>query len=381
MGRQSARRAQARRLCHQRCGLIMVHSCLVLGRTLAASENEAADENKRRAGTWSEQMERAMRILIADKFEKSGVDGLAALGCEVVSNPNAGATGLAGVVAMHDPDVLIVRSTKVPGAALEGAKKLRLIIRAGSGVDNIDVPAAKAKNIAVCNCPGMNAVAVAELTMGLLLACDRRIPDQCASAKAGHWNKKEFAKARGLKGLTLGVVGVGNIGQEVIKRAVAFGMHVVAWSRSITPQHASALGCEFGGIDTPALLTLARRADAISIHLPLADSTKRLFGTEFFDAMKSNAYFINTSRGGVVDEAALRAAVASKGLRAGLDVFDPQPSEAEAHAWQSETLQTPGIYCTHHCGASTDQAQLAVAEEAVRIVRVFKSEGRVVNGV
>lgn len=270
-----------------------------------------------------------MRVLVADKFEKSGLDGLAALGCEVVSNPNAGATGLAGVVALHDPDVLVVRSTKVPAAALDSAKKLKLIIRAGSGVDNIDVPAAKAKNISVCNCPGMNAVAVAELTLGLLLACDRRIPDQCASAKAGHWNKKEFAKARGLKGLTLGVVGVGNIGQEVIKRAVAFGMHVVAWSRSITPQHAAALGCEFGGIDTPALLSLAKRADCLSIHLPLADSTKRLFDAAFFDAMKPGAYFINTSRGGVVDEAALRAAVASKGIRAGLDVYDPQPSETE----------------------------------------------------
>jgi D-3-phosphoglycerate dehydrogenase len=322
-----------------------------------------------------------MRVLIADKFEKAGIDGLSALSCEVISNPNAGATGLAGVIAMHDPDVLVVRSTKVPGASLEGAKKLRLIIRAGSGVDNIDVPAAKARGIAVCNCPGMNAVAVAELTMGLLLACDRRIPDQCASAKAGHWNKKEFGKARGLKGLTLGVVGVGNIGQEVIKRAVAFGMHVVAWSRSITPQHAAALGCEFGGNDTPGLLSLAKRADAISVHLPLADSTKKLFGTEFFAAMKQNAYFINTSRGGVVDEAALRAAIASKGLRAGLDVYDPQPSETEMQGWQSETVNTAGVYATHHCGASTDQAQLAVAEETVRIVRIFKSEGRVVNGV
>jgi D-3-phosphoglycerate dehydrogenase / 2-oxoglutarate reductase len=322
-----------------------------------------------------------MRVLVADKFEKAGLDGLAALGCEVVSNPNAGATGLAGVVAMHDPDVLVVRSTKVPAAALEGAKKLRLIIRAGSGVDNIDVTSAKAKGAAVANCPGMNAVAVAELTMGLLLCCDRRIADQCASARAGHWNKKEFAKSRGLKGLTLGVVGVGNIGQEVIKRAVAFGMHVVAWSRSITPQHAAALGCEFGGVDTPALLALAKRADAISVHLPLADSTKKLFGEAFFEAMKPGAYFINTSRGGVVDEAALRAAVASKGLRAGLDVFEVQPSEGEASGWNSPTLQTPGVYATHHCGASTDQAQLAVAEETVRIVRIFVQDGRVVNEV
>jgi D-3-phosphoglycerate dehydrogenase len=321
-----------------------------------------------------------MRVFVADKFEKAGLEGLKALGCSVINDPNAGATGLAGLVATNDPEVLIVRSTKVQAAVFEGAKSLKLIIRAGSGVDNIDVPAASRHKVGVCNCPGMNAVAVAELTMGLLLACDRRIPDQCASAHAGKWNKKEFSKAKGLKGMTLGVVGVGAIGQEVIKRAVAFGMNVVAWSRSITPQHASALNCEFGGTDTPALLALARRADAITVHLPLADSTKKLFNAAFFEAMKPGAYFINTSRGGIVDEAALRDAVRSKGLRAGLDVFDPQPAETEA-AWQSETAVMSGVYSTHHCGASTDQAQMAVAEETVRIVKHYKTEGRFVNCV
>jgi len=321
-----------------------------------------------------------MRVFVADKFEKAGLEGLKALGCSVINDPNAGATGLAGLVATHDPEVLIVRSTKVQAPVFEGAKSLKLIIRAGSGVDNIDVPAASKHKVGVCNCPGMNAVAVAELTLGLLLACDRRIPDQCASAHAGKWNKKEFSKAKGLKGMTLGVVGVGAIGQEVIKRAVAFGMNVVAWSRSITPQHASALNCEFGGTDTPALLALARRADAITVHLPLADSTKKLFNAAFFEAMKPGAYFINTSRGGIVDEAALRDAVRSKGLRAGLDVFDPQPAETEA-AWQSETAVMNGVYTTHHCGASTDQAQMAVAEETVRIVKHYKTEGRFVNCV
>ena len=126
-----------------------------------------------------------MRVFVADKFEKAGLEGLKALGCSVINDPNAGATGLAGLVATNDPEVLIVRSTKVQAAVFEGAKSLKLIIRAGSGVDNIDVPAASKHKVGVCNCPGMNAVAVAELTMGLLLACDRRIPDQCASAHAG----------------------------------------------------------------------------------------------------------------------------------------------------------------------------------------------------
>lgn len=321
-----------------------------------------------------------MRVFIADKFEKSGIAQLQALGCTVVNDPNAGATGLAGLIATHDPEVLVVRSTKVPASAMESARSLKLIVRAGSGVDNIDVPAATAKRIAVCNCPGMNAVAVAELTMGLLIAADRRIPDQCAALRAGQWNKKEFSKARGLKGTTLGVVGVGAIGQEVIKRAVAFGMHVVAWSRSITPQHAAALHCDFGGTDTPALLALARKADAISVHLPLADSTKKLFNAAFFDAMKPGATFINTSRGGVVDEAALRAAIQAKGIRAGLDVFEGQPAETEA-SWDCATAKLPGVYTTHHCGASTDQAQAAVAEETVRVIKLFKQDGRAVNCV
>lgn len=326
-----------------------------------------------------------MKVFIADKFEKSGLDGLAAMGCEVINQPGVGTEKLGEALWGAKPAVLVVRSTKVPAGVIQQAEGLRLIIRAGAGVDNIDVGAATAKSIRVCNCPGMNAVAVAELTMGLLLCCDRRLPDQTAELRAGKWNKKEYGKtgaggARGLKGMTLGVVGVGAIGQEVIRRAVAFGMHVVAWSRSITPQHASALNAEFGGTDTPALLALAARSDAISVHLPLADTTKKLFNKTFFDAMKPGAYFINTSRGGIVDEAALREAVSAKGLRAGLDVFEFQPSEAQA-GFESPTAKLPGVYGSHHSGASTEQAQLAVADETVRIVKVYKDTGRFENCV
>lgn len=321
-----------------------------------------------------------MKVLVADKFEKIGLEGLAALGCEVINDPAAGAERLADAVAKADPAVLIVRSSKVTAPVIGAAKSLQLILRAGAGVDNIDVGSASARGIRVCNTPGMNAIAVAELAIGLLLCCDRRLPDQAAAARAGQWNKKDFAKARGLKGLTLGVIGVGNIGQEVIKRATAFGMRVVVWSRGITPQHAAALNCEWGGTDTPALMTLAKRCDAVSVHLPLTDTTKKLFGKQFFDAMKPGAYFINTSRGGVVDEAALRDAVTSKGLRAGLDVFDNQPADAQA-PWDNATAKLPGVYATHHCGASTDQAQTAVAEEAVRVVKVFMESGRAENCV
>ena len=224
----------------------------------------------------------------------------------MLNQPGAGASGLADAVAKADPQVLIVRSSKVTADVLGRAASLKMVIRAGAGVDNIDVGAASSRGVKVCNTPGMNAVAVAELAMGLLLCCDRRLPEQWDEARSGRWNKKDFGKARGLKGLTLGVIGVGNIGQEVIRRASAFGMHVVAWSRGITQQHASALNCEWGGTDTPALMALAARCDAISVHLPLTDTTKKLFGKAFFDAMKPGAYFINTSRAGMVDEAALR---------------------------------------------------------------------------
>ncbi len=321
-----------------------------------------------------------MKVFIADTFEPAGIDALQSLGCTVVSLPGLGADKLPDALASEKPEVLIVRSTKVNAAAIARASGLRLIVRAGSGVDNIDVPAASQRAIAVCNTPGMNAVAVAELTMSLLLECDRRVSDQTVMLRAGQWNKKEFGKARGLKGLTLGVVGVGHIGQEVIKRARAFSMHVVVWSRGITPQHASALDGEFGGTDTPALLRLAARADAISVHLPLTPTTTRLFNKSFFDAMKPGSYFINTSRGQVVDEAALRDAITHKKLRAGLDVWDPQPTDTDP-AFTSPTIHLPGVYGTHHCGASTDQAQNAVAQEAVRVVKVFKETGRFDNCV
>lgn len=321
-----------------------------------------------------------MKILVADKFESAGVDGLKALGATVVYEPGVGAEKLGTTLAAATPDVLVVRSTKVKADTIAMAQGLKVIIRAGSGVDNIDVPAATSRGIKVCNCPGMNAVAVAELTLGLLLCCDRRLPDQTIALRNGTWNKKEFGKAKGLKGLTLGVVGVGNIGQEVIKRANAFGMHTVAWSRGITPQHAAALNCEFGGEETPELHALAKRADAITVHLPLVDSTKKLFGRAFFECMKPGSYFINTSRGGVVDEEALRWAIKEKGIRAGLDVFDPTPADAEG-AFANETGKLANVYGTHHCGASTDQAQMAVAMEAVRIVKVYRERGTVENCV
>lgn len=323
-----------------------------------------------------------MKILIADKFEKSGIEGLKKLGCEVLSEPDLGVDGIPAALERIQPQILVVRSTKVPASTIAKADSVKLIIRAGAGVDNIDVAAATAKGIKVCNCPGMNSIAVAELTMGLLLACDRRIPDQTADARAGKWNKKEYgSKSKGLKGSTLGVIGAGAIGRAVIKRARAFEMRVLAWSHGITKEHVSDIGAEFGGNDNASLLELAETCDAVTIHIPLAPDTKHLIGKQFFDHMKPGAYIINTSRGGVIDEVALREAIKTKGIRAGLDVYEETCAGSEG-AWVSQSAQFgPGVYCTHHVGASTNQAQEAVAEEVVRMVHMYKSRNRIENSV
>src|SRR5580698_9489569 len=182
-----------------------------------------------------------MRVLIADKFEQSGVDGFKAAGCDVEYQPALKDDALAKAVGELHPDVLIVRSTAVAEPALiPGA--LKLVVRAGAGYNTIDVAAASRRGIYVSNCPGKNSVAVAELAFGLILALDRRIPDGVASLREGKWNKAEFSKARGLLGRTLGLIGTGQIGREMIPRAKAFGMKVVAWSRSLTPDTAGELG-------------------------------------------------------------------------------------------------------------------------------------------
>src|SRR2546421_11197415 len=184
-----------------------------------------------------------MKILIADKFEQSGRDGLQALLCEISFQPDLKDEALVEAITKEQPDVLVVRGTKVTEPML-AAGPLKLIVRAGAGYNTIDVAAASRRGIYVSNCPGKNSIAVAELAFALILALDRRIADNVITLRQGQWNKKEFSKARGLYGRTLGLIGTGQIGQEVIKRAHAFGMTVVAWSRSLTTERAAELGVE-----------------------------------------------------------------------------------------------------------------------------------------
>jgi D-3-phosphoglycerate dehydrogenase len=317
-----------------------------------------------------------MKVLIADKFEKVGIDGLNELGCTVVLRPELTADALPAAIKEVDPNILIVRSTKVTAAALNAGTSLTLVIRAGAGIDTIDVTTASARGIFVSNCPGKNSIAVAELVMGLLLACDRRIPDQVAELRQGKWNKAEYSKARGLYGRRLGIVGLGQIGREVAVRALAFGMRVLGWSRTLTHEEAERLGIVYA--QSP--LEIARICDAVTINVAATAETRHLVNAEFLAAMRPGAYLINTSRGSVVDEAALRQAVAEKKIRAGLDVFQNEPAGGSGE-FSAAILQEAGVYGTHHVGASTDQAQVAIAHEVIRIVQAFQATGEVPNVV
>ncbi|MDQ5846537.1 MAG: 3-phosphoglycerate dehydrogenase family protein [Acidobacteriota bacterium] len=316
-----------------------------------------------------------MRVLIADKFEQSGRDGLEALGCEVSFQPDVKDESLVEAIRETSPDVLVVRGTKVTEPML-AASQIKLVVRAGAGYNTIDVAAASRRGIYVSNCPGKNSIAVAELAFALILALDRRIADNVIVLRRGEWNKKEFSKARGLFGRTLGLVGVGKIGQEMIPRARAFGMPVIAWSRSLTPERAIAMGVEYKA--TPA--DVVREADIVSVHVALNPDTKGFLGKEFFGAMREGAYFINTARGEVVDQAALVDAMHSRGIRAGLDVYAGEPTSGTGE-FNDEIRIEASLYGTHHIGASTDQAQEAIAAETVRIVREFKETGKVPNVV
>lgn len=314
-----------------------------------------------------------MKILIADKVSPKMIRDLQELGAKVEVQPDVSADELPG--AIGDARVLIVRSKKVTARAIEAGPRLSLIVRAGAGVNTIDLKAASQRGVYVANCPGKNTDAVAELAIGLLIACDRGVADATQALRAGKWQKKKFGKAFGLKSRTLGLIGTGAIGQAVARRARALDMKIVAWSRSLTPARAEALGVAFAA--TP--LDVARAADAVSIHVAAAPETKGLVNAEFLAAMKKGAILVNTSRGDVVDHAALLQAIQEKGIKAGLDVFAQEPAGGEEPFDQVELATR--IVCTPHIGASTEQAEEAIAEETVRIVQEFLRSGAPPNVV
>ena len=310
------------------------------------------------------------KILISDKFPDQYIEEFKKLNLDVEYSPKLGEGDLPGVI--KDQEILVVRSTKVNETTINSSDKLKLIIRAGAGVNNIDIPAATKKGISVANCPGKNSVAVAELAIGLMVALDRRIPDNVMDFKNSKWNKAEYSKAEGLKGKTLGIVGVGNIGREVAKRASAFDMKVYGYDIV----RLDSVQLEY--VDT--IKELLPKCDVITLHLPANEKTKRIFNKDLFGLMKPNSFLINTSRPSVIDEEAMIVAIKEKNIRVALDVFNDEP-EGKTGEVKSALQDNPNVYVTHHIGASTNEAQNAVAQETVRIINKYLQNGEVDNCV
>ena len=317
-----------------------------------------------------------MRIFIADKLAPFAAGRLQDLGAQVRSETGLGGGALTARLAELDPEVLVVRSTRVTAAEIDAAPSLALIVRAGSGVNTIDLVAASARGVYVANCPGKNAAAVAELTFAHLLNLDRRISENVASLRAGVWDKRSLGAARGLRGRRLAVLGLGLIGRDVVRLAQAFGMHVTAWSRRLTPSEADALGVVWAQSPEAAV----QGADAVSVHLALTPETRRRIGASVFDAMSVGALFVNTSRAEVVDHDALADALSARGLRAGLDVFDAEPTAGQGE-FEDPLRGLASVFGTCHIGASTQQAEDAVAEEVVRIVGCYRAGQPIPNCV
>ena len=306
-----------------------------------------------------------MKVLIADKVSPNMIKDFEALGAAVSYYPNVTAEDLPSIIG--EAKVLVVRSKKVTGDTIKAAKSLSLIVRAGAGVNTIDLETASKLGVYVANCPGKNTDAVAELAIGLLIACDRSISDATQSLRSGRWEKGKYGKGAGLKGRTLGIIGTGSIGMAVARRAQAMDMTVIAYSRSLTPEKAEMLGIGY----CESMLDVAQRSDAVSVHLAAAKETKGILDAAFFAAIKDCAIFVNTARGDVLDQDALEAAIESKGIKVGLDVFANEPSGGKAVFEQIDLANK--VVCTPHIGASTEQAETAIAQEAVRVVSVFMS--------
>jgi len=305
-----------------------------------------------------------VKVLIADKFPEKYVEELKSIDLDVEYSPTLGENDLPE--ATKDTDILIVRSTIVNAETIKSSKNLNLIIRAGAGVNNIDISTANKQGIYVANCPGKNSVAVAELAIGLMISLDRSIPDNVLDFRAGKWNKAKYSKGEGLKGKTLGIIGVGSIGKEVAIRAISFGMNV--YGKDISRIEGVQVK-DFSEMDK--LLPLC---DIISIHLPATTQTKGLFNKEMFSFIKPNSLLINTSRQDIIDEGAMLAAIEEKNIRVALDVFKDEPKGKTGEV-SSALIDNPSVYVTHHIGASTVQAQNAVAEETVNIVNHYLHSG------
>jgi D-3-phosphoglycerate dehydrogenase / 2-oxoglutarate reductase len=315
-----------------------------------------------------------MRVLVADRLSDSSLDEMRTLGVEVSYEPDLKASDLPA--RLPGINVLIVRGTQVSKTAIEAGSALNLVIRAGAGVKNIDVPTASERGIYVANCPGKNASAVAELTFTLIGCLDRRVPDGVASLRAGRWEKDEFARAAGLRGRALGILGLGHVGRAVLKVAQALEMNCFAWSRSLT----SAKAAELGVTRLASPLEVAKASDILTVHLDLTERTRGIVDRKVLSQLRPGAFFVNTARDELVDYEALLELIPQKNLRVGLDVLPGEP-DTRSSTYRHPILESGLVYAVPHIGASTDEAQIAIANETVRILRSFLTKGEVPNVV
>jgi len=318
-----------------------------------------------------------MKILIADSFPSSHFESFVEAGHEVTLQPELDSDSLPEAIEANE--VLVVRSTRVNENTLKRGKALKLVIRAGAGTNTIDKECAASMDISVCNVPGANSRAVAELVMGLILSIDRRIPDNVTDARQGVWDKKKYSIARGLAGQNLGILGMGAIGFAVAERARGFSMNVHAVSKPGRSPDASNRISSSGIIQLDTQHELLETCDIVTLHMPATAGTRRMVNQEFLSKMKRGAMLINTSRGELVDESALIDAMNHRGIRAGLDVYENEPAAGDK-AFKSEIFSHPSVYGTHHIGASTEQAQTAVADGVLAIVEAYM-KGKLINRV
>ncbi|WP_169976029.1 phosphoglycerate dehydrogenase [Tautonia rosea] len=310
------------------------------------------------------------RVLVTDKVSEEGLALLRAEpDFEVIVRTEL-AKDVPGLkAALAESDALVVRSgTQVTADVLQGQTRLKAIARAGVGVDNIDVPAATQNGIVVMNTPGGNTVSTAEHTMALILSLARNVPQANESLKAGRWDRNKLT-GRQLEGKTLGIIGMGRVGQTVAKQALGFSMRVIGFDPFLSAERATELGIE----SVPHLHDLWGQCDYITLHTPLTADTRNLINAETLKQMRPGVRIINCARGGLIDPEALKAALDSGHVAgAAVDVFDPEPPPAD-----HPLVNHPKVVVTPHLGASTEEAQVAVAEEAARLLADFLARGQV----
>jgi len=310
------------------------------------------------------------RVLVADELSPEGLEILRRAGLRVDVKVGMKPEELERVVGEYDA-VAVRSATKITASVLDRAARLKVVGRAGVGVDNVDLEAATRRGVVVMNTPGGSSVTVAELALAMMLALSRHIAQATASVKAGKWEKKRF-QGHELAGKTLGVVGIGNIGSVVVDRARALKMRVLAYDPFISPESAEKLGVELVSLDD-----LWRGADVISLHVPLTDQTRALVNEETLAKMRKGALLVNCARGGLVDEKALAQALRSGHLGgAALDVFEKEPPAPE-----SPLFGLDNFICTPHLGASTEEAQAAVAAAVCEQLVAYLANGEVHNAV